>query len=1288
MIERKCELINNLMRVLFLALIMLSGSALGHSSGTLHSDSERVTVSLDFASYQPSMDGAVSVTITKLNTSNKPIKVLRNLEEFKGWLKRDDVLKVSLDETILNYIGPQVKEVEPKKYDYIQLAPGDTHTSSFRIDSAYDFSAVGDYKIELLNRPGIELDQNNKSASIRVYFARKQLKRAPNFLACGAAEQSAADEGLRVAEIYGIQSRNAMNSTAEADRADSPRYTTWFGSYNSTRWDFVRSAYNKMASALSNQVITFNCACDANGIDPERVVAYVYGNRHYEINVCPLFFRYPTSGTNSKAGIIIHEMSHFEVIANTDDHVYGQSNTRNLAQSDPQQAIENADSFHYFSENPGNLPMVASSDNSGGGNNGSNGGDNSGNGGSVDEPNPPQEPTPPEPENYDYLTTIIGLLIDTPPFVYSDFDRPPLGTLDPALPEERSGKFNAVIHDDFGLASASNPKYEYSQSNANYTTRYTSGVMTITWAGYGKTSGYIATDDEWTLQLNMRDRSILKRGVYRNNVGEPHTSHYLSVSLRRGSNFYCEDGPISTETRIHDILLGSPSVGPDYMEPDSVERLKMDFIIYCRDDKSKRLSGSIEINESANNKSPDRSLEGKGDGLPRAAALSYRGTSVKLVRDNIYLGTQPVTEEYGTGEAIYLTSRLRPFDLYFSLKGKSMNFKLSPNRWDGVSYIQAEDYVGYYDQMVGYTSSSNSASGTFRINDDGETCRDPVTSLLMHRLSGFYTLTTADFQFEYLCQTTGERIRGSVIFDITLPPQPFNGPTPISDAIPSLMPTLQAAGGKLLRVAGSDHTLMDSNEVRFELKSSPDALGDALMHLEVHTPSYPSGLRRLLFEPETNLSNGSLQDRLTKGFYGPAGRSVSAINNILHRLEITECVGPWNELLGSVTIFDVQYDSEGNFEKLMGVFQVESCTDQEETVTYYLNYDTTLPSLEKPTPIALEEEDIPFIEEFSSRNTVMIYESDSPRDYVKTWDGLLDTNFGITLIENSKGFQVSYEGNNSRDTLSFIRSDLINDPNRDSPLEPGVYHIKPFQDGSGGRFRCENGGAILDDVKVTIFEIEEDESTENNALLKLSATIEFSCSYNDESHKAAYHIRHDLTKPVVIPPLQVDNSPLVPVPNNASSNFLVYDIEQEGNVQRQANLIGEDVSVYVNNIGGFGNRTYPRIVFKQGDETWFLLLRSRHLDLIPSADGSFEVGVYEILPQRLTKAPGAYLTRSITQDDCFTYYGGRLRIKSVENGTNNLPYRMTGDLELQCATEGLNIPFVKRASFGFDNTIE
>lgn len=58
-----------------------------------------------------------------------------------------------------------------------------------------------------------------------------------------------------------------------------------------------------------------------------------------------------STGTDSRAGTIVHEQSHFTVNGGTDDHVYGQSGAKSLAISNPANAVDNADNHEYFAEN-------------------------------------------------------------------------------------------------------------------------------------------------------------------------------------------------------------------------------------------------------------------------------------------------------------------------------------------------------------------------------------------------------------------------------------------------------------------------------------------------------------------------------------------------------------------------------------------------------------------------------------------------------------------------------------------------------------------------------------------------------------------------------------------------------------------------------------------------------------------------------------------------------------------------------------------------------------------------
>ncbi|KAG8767429.1 hypothetical protein FRC16_007363, partial [Serendipita sp. 398] len=69
------------------------------------------------------------------------------------------------------------------------------------------------------------------------------------------------------------------------------------------------------------------------------------------VYLCGAFWSTTTSGTDSRAGTIVHESSHFTANGGTQDYAYGQTNAKALAKSSPAKAIMNADSHEYFAEN-------------------------------------------------------------------------------------------------------------------------------------------------------------------------------------------------------------------------------------------------------------------------------------------------------------------------------------------------------------------------------------------------------------------------------------------------------------------------------------------------------------------------------------------------------------------------------------------------------------------------------------------------------------------------------------------------------------------------------------------------------------------------------------------------------------------------------------------------------------------------------------------------------------------------------------------------------------------------
>jgi hypothetical protein len=123
------------------------------------------------------------------------------------------------------------------------------------------------------------------------------------------------------------------------------RYTECFGPDTlNLNVGTVKTKVMSIRSAFLSADMVFDCTCTSG------YYAYVYPNQPYKIYLCQKFWSAPAVGTDSKMGTLYHETSHFDIVANTDDVVYGQSGCRDLAISNPDKAVTNADSHEYFCE--------------------------------------------------------------------------------------------------------------------------------------------------------------------------------------------------------------------------------------------------------------------------------------------------------------------------------------------------------------------------------------------------------------------------------------------------------------------------------------------------------------------------------------------------------------------------------------------------------------------------------------------------------------------------------------------------------------------------------------------------------------------------------------------------------------------------------------------------------------------------------------------------------------------------------------------------------------------------
>jgi peptidyl-Lys metalloendopeptidase len=294
----------------------------------------------------------VVVTVTIRNTSRTWQTIPKWQTPFAG--VEAPLFDVTRDGLPVSYLGIRVKRAPPTPADVIALAPGAARSSRVELSSLYRMDITGAYTIRYRTER-LQAATAPLAASVWIdgrlprgmpessYDASTQAVPAGSgltFSHCSNAQEDSIAAGVQAAQSMMQDADTYLRAGALADR-----YTGWFGPPDEARAATVSRHVDAMRDAFATRPITVDCACT------RPWYAFVYPDRPYTIHVCKAFWTAPMTGTDSKGGTLVHEMSHFTVVAGTDDWVYGQAAAAALAGSHPDRAIDNADSHEYFGEN-------------------------------------------------------------------------------------------------------------------------------------------------------------------------------------------------------------------------------------------------------------------------------------------------------------------------------------------------------------------------------------------------------------------------------------------------------------------------------------------------------------------------------------------------------------------------------------------------------------------------------------------------------------------------------------------------------------------------------------------------------------------------------------------------------------------------------------------------------------------------------------------------------------------------------------------------------------------------
>lgn len=318
----------------------------------------------------------VFVTFTLENAGTDEILVLKWRTPLAGF--ENNLFVVERDGVRVPYTGRLVKRAAPRPSDYARIPAGESVSATFDLSSVYDMRKPGNYTVRYeafaidfvredfqrgvtavgsldalasetigLSLSGRDLSADDEEAAAAPAQPNATRALAPTYLNCSNSHISSIGNALTNAQNYATESYNFLVNLPTASRSTDARYKTWFGAYTTSRYSTVQNHFNSIKNAFAGQSFRLNCDCASDN----SLYAYVYVNQPYEVHLCGAFFAAPATGTDSKAGTLVHETSHFTVVAGTNDYAYGQTACKKLATKTPNKAINNADSHEYFAEN-------------------------------------------------------------------------------------------------------------------------------------------------------------------------------------------------------------------------------------------------------------------------------------------------------------------------------------------------------------------------------------------------------------------------------------------------------------------------------------------------------------------------------------------------------------------------------------------------------------------------------------------------------------------------------------------------------------------------------------------------------------------------------------------------------------------------------------------------------------------------------------------------------------------------------------------------------------------------
>jgi peptidyl-Lys metalloendopeptidase len=314
----------------------------------------------------------VSIIFELINTFDETINVLRWFTPLEGL--RSDCLQVKIGQKIIRYDGIKVKRGKPTAKNFQPLKPGESIAQKIDLEEAYDLPLTGNAKISFdvsqmlaaklkdfkVKGGEYTVEPKQKLKKLDAIGCAFKLKRtskksitfgeemrspkdgSKNGVTDPKLQGMSTDEGKKVKAAH--NNGYALTINAIASLANDATYKKWFGGHTALRFAKVKKVFDKVKAGLETKQFTYinnGPSCDPGDI------AYT-SNGSDKIFICKGFWGLPGTGEDSQAGTIVHEHSHTS--SATGDHAYGVDDCAQLAKDNPDLAVDNGDSYQFYSE--------------------------------------------------------------------------------------------------------------------------------------------------------------------------------------------------------------------------------------------------------------------------------------------------------------------------------------------------------------------------------------------------------------------------------------------------------------------------------------------------------------------------------------------------------------------------------------------------------------------------------------------------------------------------------------------------------------------------------------------------------------------------------------------------------------------------------------------------------------------------------------------------------------------------------------------------------------------------